>query len=121
MGDYDVGYAKPPRQYQFKKGVCPNRNGRGKPKPFEAGLIFEQVMDFPAIITKRGKMERVSLKEFSLRRCVALAVKGDVGAADLVIEILNHSLAYGEFRRQTVFLSEAKCRAMGISAKRMPK
>jgi hypothetical protein len=121
MGDYVVGYGKPPRQHQFKKGVCPNKRGRGKQKPFEAGLIFARVMDFPTIITKRGRMENVSLKEFSVRRCAALAVKGDVGAADLVMEMLNHSLANGEFRPQTVYLSEAKCRALGITAKRMPK
>jgi hypothetical protein len=24
MSDYDVGYGKPPKHSQFKKGVCPN-------------------------------------------------------------------------------------------------
>ena len=27
MSDYDVGYGKPPKHAQFKKGVCPNPMG----------------------------------------------------------------------------------------------
>ena len=121
MGDYLVGYGKPPRQHQFKKGICPNKHGRGKAKAFEAGEIFEQVMDLPTTVNNRGRKVRVALMEFSLRRCASLAVKGDMGAAELLIDTLNRSLTQGEFRRQTVYLSESKARALGISAKPLPK
>ena len=29
MKTYEIGYGKPPREYQFKTGVCPNPAGRG--------------------------------------------------------------------------------------------
>jgi hypothetical protein len=108
MGDYVVGFGKPPRQHQFKKGVCPNRRGRGKAKRLDAGEIFERVMDLPTAVAKRGRKVTVALREFSFRRCASLAVKGDMGAAELLIDMLNDSEINGDFRRQTIYLVRGK-------------
>jgi hypothetical protein len=121
MSDYEVGYGKPPRQHQFKKGVGPNKKGRGKEKTFEAGVIFEQVMNAPTAVAKRGRKVNVPRKEYSLRRCAAMAVKGDVGAAEMLLDILAQLKTNGEFRRRTIILSESECLARGITAKRLPK
>jgi len=121
MSDFKVGYKKPPRQHQFKKGVCPNRKGRGRAASLEAGKIFERTMDAPSTITRRGKKVSVPMKEYVARACASRAVKGDVGAADLLLEILIHSQINGDFKRLTVILTEAQCKARGIAAKRWPR
>ena len=121
MTEYEVGYRKPPREHQFKKGVCPNKKGRGKGNSFEAGLIFEQVMNAPTTVVKRGKRASVPLKEYSIRRVAVLAVKGDLGAAEMLIDLLFQLKANGEFKPKTITLSESECRARGITAKRLPK
>jgi len=40
-GGYEIGYGRPPKHTQFKKGTCPNPRGRGKqltPAPAEIVL-----------------------------------------------------------------------------------
>jgi hypothetical protein len=43
MSDYDVGYAKPPKHAQFKKGVCPNPHGRGKRRDLKVAEILDRI------------------------------------------------------------------------------
>jgi hypothetical protein len=43
-----VGYCKPPKEHQFKKGVCPNPGGRGKKKPLQLAEDFQRVLSEPA-------------------------------------------------------------------------
>jgi hypothetical protein len=42
MSDYDVGYGRPPKHSQFKKGVCPNPRGRGKRGNLQIGEIMKR-------------------------------------------------------------------------------
>ena len=45
MGHYDVGYGKPPKHAQFKKGVCPNPHGRGKRRDLKVAEILNKVLN----------------------------------------------------------------------------
>jgi Family of unknown function (DUF5681) len=39
MADYEIGYGKPPRHSQFKKGVCANPSGRPRRRNAELGDV----------------------------------------------------------------------------------
>ena len=76
MSDYDVGYGKPPKRSQFKKGVCPNPRGRGKRCDFEVGEILNKVLNAKTEFRERGKLKKASRIELSVRRLAASALKG---------------------------------------------
>jgi hypothetical protein len=44
-----VGYCKPPKEHQFKPGVCPNPRGRGKKKPLQLADDFQRVLSELAV------------------------------------------------------------------------
>ena len=80
MSDYDVGYGRPPKRSQFKKGVCPNPRGRGK----RCDLQFRE----------RGRVKKTSRIELSIRRLAASAVKGDIGSAASLLKMRAHAEKY---------------------------
>ena len=88
MGDYSVGYGKPPMHSRFKKGVCPNPKGRGKKGALEAGRIFEEIMNTVVEVTDGGKSKFVSRLEYIARRWGASAMKGNLSAAELLLKIM---------------------------------
>jgi hypothetical protein len=57
MSDYDVGYGKPPKHSQFKKGVCPNPRGRGKRQDLNVGEIMNEVLNSKTEFRERGKLK----------------------------------------------------------------
>jgi hypothetical protein len=81
MSDYDVGYGKPPKHSQFKKGVCPNPHGRGKRRDLKVAEILNKVLNAKTEFRERGKLKKASRIELSVRRLAASALKGDVGSA----------------------------------------
>ena len=60
MSDYDVGYGKPPKHSQFKKGVCPNPAGRGKRCDLEVREILNKVLNAKTEFRERGKLKKAS-------------------------------------------------------------
>ena len=80
MADYEVGYKKPPRHSQFKRGNRANPHGR-KRKPRTEAEIFNDVMDHVAEYRQGGKKKRAPRVELLIKRYGAAALKGDVSAA----------------------------------------
>jgi hypothetical protein len=68
MSDYDVGYGRPPKHSQFKKGVCPNPRGRGKRGDLQIGEIMKRVLNATTEFRDRGKVKKASRLELSVRR-----------------------------------------------------
>jgi hypothetical protein len=78
-GDDDVGYGRPPKRYQFKKGQCPNstgRGGKGGPRGKTGASIYQEFAK-----ALREEMSRtISVKDeegriFKIKRVQALARK----------------------------------------------
>jgi hypothetical protein len=94
MSDYDVGYGRPPRHSQFKKGVCPNPRGRGKRGDLQIGEIMKRVLNATTEFRDHGKVKKASRLELSVRRLAASAAKGDIGSAAWLLKLRAHAEKY---------------------------
>jgi hypothetical protein len=96
MSDYEVGYKKPPRHSQFKPGNRCNPKGRGKRKVETEAETLKRVLNFPAEFRHGGKSKRAPRIELMIRRLGSAALKGDVGAAAMLLKIRAHCEKYGD-------------------------
>jgi len=108
MPSYDVGYKKPPRHSQFKPGNRCNPKGRGKRKVETEAEILKRVLNFPAEFRHRGKSKRAPRIELMIRRLGSAAVKGDVGAAAMLLKIRAHCEKYGDINPTIITHSLSK-------------
>ena len=111
MADYEVGYKKPPRHSQFKAGNRANPRGRGKRKiPTEAEII-RNVLNFPAEFSERGKSKRAPRVEIMIKRFGAAALKGDPGAAALLLEMRARLEKHGDINPFRFTMTESDMKA----------
>ncbi|MCV2890232.1 DUF5681 domain-containing protein [Ruegeria aquimaris] len=85
--DYEVGYGKPPKASQFKKGYSGNPKGRPK-EGKNVGTMLEDVFFRKIAITEHGKRREVPMLEAILRQLVNGAVKGELRSVDRVLKLL---------------------------------
>jgi len=92
-----VGYRRPPKVHQFKKGMSGNRRGRPKRKPAQqfADLI-DRMLEKRVRITIEGKKQLVTMAEVISRQFVNLSANGDTGAIDLLGRLKMHDKGRGE-------------------------
>lgn len=84
LGDYPVGYGKPPKNHQFKPGKSGNPKGRAKRTPTAAELLDREAARLVTI--KTGNSQRkIPKREAILRRVLDMAMQGDLAAARLVL------------------------------------
>jgi uncharacterized protein DUF5681 len=78
-GDYEVGYRKPPRATQFKKGQ--SGNPRGRPKTNRT-LALDLADEFREKVTVQegGRSQSVTMRRALLKSLLAKARKGDTRA-----------------------------------------
>jgi Family of unknown function (DUF5681) len=96
MREYEIGYGKPPKHSQFKKGVCPNPRGRGKRRDLQVGETMEKVLYAPTEFRDHGKLKKSSRIELTVRSLVASAIKGDVNSAASLLKMRAHAEKYGD-------------------------
>ena len=90
--EYEVGYGRPPKHTQFKKGQSGNPKGRKKgARGFKTDLKAE--MNARVEITESGRQVILTKQQLLVKQLVAKALKGDVRAlsklTDLVISIFG--------------------------------
>ena len=82
----EVGYGKPPKHRQFKKGESGNSKGRPKgSRNFSTDL--KATLKEPVRVTRDGKPKTVSTQLATLLRLRAKALSGDARALDKYIEL----------------------------------
>ena len=104
MSSYDVGYKKPPRDWQFKPGNRCNPKGRGKRKVETEAEILKRVLNFPAEFRHRGKSKRAPRIELTIKRFGAAALKGDVSAAAMLLTMRAHFEKHGDINPPTTII-----------------
>jgi len=88
--DYEVGYGKPPKEHQFKKGQSGNLKGR--PKGSKNGSTMLQEQFFSSVtITENGRRKRVPALEVMFRCLIKAAIEGDGRSQDRVIKLLAYA------------------------------
>jgi len=85
--DYEVGYCRPPKETQFKKGQSPNPTGR-KRKPKSVQVQMQEVLAQKIPITEGGKIKRLPRQQVILLNLANKAAKGDLKAAAFVFNLL---------------------------------
>jgi hypothetical protein len=79
----EVGYKRPPRRTQFKRGQSGNPKGRSKGSKNFATALDKELRTAIAI-TENGKRKRISKGEAIVKQTVNKAVGGDPKAASLI-------------------------------------
>lgn len=80
----DVGYGRPPREYQFKPGQSGNKRGRPKGSKNEATII-EELSSRKVEVRQNGREKKITLLEAIWLRCAEDALKGNLKAAAFLL------------------------------------
>lgn len=78
-GPYDVGYGKPPKHAQFKKGQSGNLKGRPK-GTLNLATVLERTLREQVAINVNGHRKVVTKLEAAIRQLVDKAASGDAHA-----------------------------------------
>jgi hypothetical protein len=101
LGDYEIGYGRPPKATQWKKGQSGNRCGRAKgARSFDS--IMHKTLTRPVKIREGGKIRTVSFLEAMVLKFAEDAMKGDPKAAAFLLSRYDpEAIRHGEIRRGT--------------------
>jgi Family of unknown function (DUF5681) len=107
MSNFEVGYGKPPKHSQFKKGICPNPSGRGKRRDLEVGEIMQKVLNAKTEFRDRGQVKKASRIELIIRRLAASATNGDINSAAILLKLRAHAEKNGDITPTVVRIFNA--------------
>lgn len=94
-GFYDVGYGKPPKEHQFKKGQSGNPPGRKK-QDRTIRAILQKIIRETVIANLPDGERKITTLEFVIRSLLSRAVKGDSRATDQFINLTLMAFGIGE-------------------------
>ncbi|HRD44851.1 MAG TPA: DUF5681 domain-containing protein [Caulobacter sp.] len=87
---YDVGYARPPKATQFKKGVSGNPKGRPKVKEImDVRGALETLLGQKIRLVIEGDAKRVTVREALLLKVRELALRGDGDMQKLLVRLAD--------------------------------
>jgi ribosomal protein S25 len=100
---YTVGYCKPPKQSQFKKGKSGNDKGRRKGSKNVATVLHNELNQRVAI-TEYGKHRTITKLEATIKQMINKAAAGDLRAMRTVLQISKDigDLKIADVNRRTV-------------------
>jgi len=84
--DYKVGYGRPPRHTQFKKGQSGNRRGRPK-GTFNLARTLRKALLETATVNERGAKKRMTKLDVAVRQQTNKAAAGDGQALKLLAQL----------------------------------
>ena len=82
--NYEIGYGKPPRHTQFRKGQSGNPKGRPRGAKNSATLLNE-ALDEPVVVTENGRRKTITKKQVIVKQIVNKAAGGDYRAIQLLL------------------------------------
>jgi Family of unknown function (DUF5681) len=86
----DVGYGRPPAEFQFKPGQSGNPRGRPKGSKSLESIIYA-LANKKVTITENGKRRSVSKIELALTQLINKAATGSERSIDQFIGLLRHA------------------------------
>ena len=97
MKKYEVGYKKPPAATRFKVGNREHLKRRKKSNQQE-GKILRAFLSATVEYREGRKIKRGHRIEVQVKSIGAAAVRGDVGAADLLLNMRERGIELGDLR-----------------------
>jgi len=85
--EYEVGYRKPPKSGQFRKGVSGNPRGRAKGGQNVAKLLAK-ALNTHVVINESGRRRTITKQEAFVVQIVNKAASGDLRAIQLVLQMI---------------------------------
>ncbi len=84
--DNQIGYKKPPKSTQFKKGWSGNPKGRPKgARNFRT--VLQETLDHPVTLREGGSIRKVSSREAAMIQLRSKALKGDQRALERLLAL----------------------------------
>jgi len=96
-GTYDVGYGKPPKHAQFKKGYSGNPDGRPK-GTLNLATLLERTLREEVVVNENGRRKVITKLEAAIVQLVNKAASGDGQA----MRYLCHLVTSAEERSDVV-------------------
>jgi len=87
-GEYEVGYAKPPRHAGFQKGRSGNPKDRPKGSKSFANLLGE-ALDEKVSLTEDGRRRRITKRELVIKQLVNKSASADLRAIKQLTDIVQ--------------------------------
>src|SRR6266487_1566813 len=88
-GGYTVGYAKPPKQTQFKKGLSGNPHGRPRGAKNLATLLCEALDKKITTVTESGDRRKITKREAMITQLVNRSAQADLKATLIVLGMMQ--------------------------------
>ena len=88
MGDYEVGYGKPPRHTRFEPGRSGNPRGRPAGSKNLSSLL-SKALDEPVIVVENGRRRRIAKRQAIITQLVNRSAQADLKATQLLLTILR--------------------------------
>ncbi len=85
--DYEVGFGRPPKHSQFKKGQSGNPRGRPKASKNVDTMLRDTLLR-TVTISENGKKRKITALEAFFRQTLKCALEGDARAADKLLKLL---------------------------------
>ncbi len=87
---YDVGYKKPPRQGQFKKGQSGNPRGRPKKKPEipDLRVSLANALNERVAVNENGKTRYLTKLDVAMVQAANKAAAGNLGPLRLLLPVV---------------------------------
>jgi hypothetical protein len=88
-GDYEVGYGKPPRDGQFKRGQSGNPKGRPTGKKSLSTVLSDAVNEGVLAVVGNGRHKKITKLEATVTQLVNKAASGDPKATQTLFAQLR--------------------------------
>jgi hypothetical protein len=89
--DDEIGYGKPPKKSQFKKGISGNPSGRPK-KPFDSASELMKELQSKVTLLENGKRKAITRFRGINRQVVNKALSGNLQAASMVFDSVRQEM-----------------------------
>ena len=84
--DPKIGFGKPPKQFQFRKGASGNPKGRPRGS-LNRKTILSRALKEKIVITENGRRKRITKHEALYKQLVNKSVAGDLDAMAVTIRL----------------------------------
>ena len=88
--DYEVGFGKPPKATQFKKGQSGNKKGRPK-ESVSFALKLEKAMSEKLEVREGGRARKMSKIDVMIQNLLARGMKGDQQAVSTLVRLMKET------------------------------